>query len=55
MMISGIIKPRNWLNRLLNVTKTLTTDEGRKRPKTTPKAMAMITRGNKPIFLNAFT
>ena len=41
-MMSGIIKPRNWLKIPLKVRNALTAASLKKLPKTTPKMMAMM-------------
>jgi hypothetical protein len=50
MIMSGMRKPRNWLNTLLNVTNTRTHASGSTFPINTPSTMAIMMRGNNPIF-----
>jgi len=47
MIISGTMKPGNWLKRLLNVMDTRTMEAGRKLPAIRLRIMAMMTRGRR--------
>ena len=48
-MMSGMRNERKWLKMLLKVTNTLTAHSGKNVPHVTPRIMAMMTRGNRPI------
>ena len=49
-MMRGMEKFRNSLKMALNVTNSRTSEAGRKFPKSIPKIMAMMMRGNNPMW-----